>query len=273
MKWFIGFTLCILLVFCSVASAIDVPHYTGYVNDYAGLLDKSDREKLESRLVEYEKLTSNEIAILIVESLDGENLEEFSIRVTDSWKPGKADKDNGLLLLISKSDKKIRLEVGDGLTGRLTDVLSGRVIDGEISPEFKNGDFYEGIDSGVSMIIKIIDGEFTQDDYNREQKVQVVVIAAIIAVVIVVFVGAVNSVAGGIVGAICGLILGGLLFSIIGTIVSVIVMAIIGVIGGLIFREIAESSGSYSGGYSGGGGGSFSFGGGSFSGGGASGGW
>ena len=277
MRKLICFTFCILSL-CSVAFGLNVPGYSGYVNDYAGLISKSDKQKLELKLKEYEEKTSNEITILIVKSLEGENLEDFSIRVADSWKPGKKGKDNGVLLLISKKDKKIRLEVGDGLTGKLTDLLSGRVVDGEISPKFKDGDFYKGIDNGVSMIIKIIEGEYTQDNYNKEQRTQGFIVAAVIAVIISVIVGAINSVAGGIVGVICGLILGGLFFLITGTIISTIVMAIIGIIGGLIFREVVGGDGDYYGGGSGsysggGGGGGFSFGGGSFSGGGASGGW
>jgi uncharacterized protein len=270
------FTFCILFL-CSTAFALNVPSYSGYVNDYADLLSKSKAQKLESRLKEYERLTSNEITILIVKSLEGENLEEFSIRVADSWKPGKEGKNNGVLLLISKKDKKIRLEVGDGLTGKLTDLLSGRVIDGEISQKFKDGDFYEGIDNGVSLIIKVIEGEYTQDNYNQEQKTQGFIIAAVIAIIISVFIGAINPVAGGVAGGICGLILGGLFFLLTGTIISVIVMAIIGVIGGLILREMGGGSSDCGGGYYGGGGGGdgggFSFGGGGFSGGGASGGW
>jgi uncharacterized protein len=275
MKGLLGFVL-ISFLFCSVTFGLDVPGYTGYLNDYADLLSKSERQKLESRLVEYEKLTSNEIAILIVESLDGENLEEFSIRVADSWKPGKADKDNGVILLISEEDKKIRLEVGDGLTGRLTDLLSGRVIDGEISPKFKNGDFYEGIDNGVSMIIKVVEGEFTMEDYEHEQKVEAFFLVGLVFAIIAVLAGALSSVAGGAVGGILGSILGTIffeLFGLAGIIISAIVMIIIGIIGGIILRAMAEGSGGYGGGYSGGGGGSFSFGGGGFSGGGASGGW
>jgi uncharacterized protein len=280
MRMFVCAVVSILLSYLPV-SARSVPGHTGYVNDYASLMSKSDAQKLEERLKEFEKLTSNEIAILTVESLEGENLEDFSIRVADSWKPGKRNKDNGVLLLISKKDKKMRLEVGDGLTGRLTDLLSGRVIDGAITPKFKNGDFYGGIDGGVSMIIKIIQGEYTQDSYNTEEEYKAYGGLCVVLIIVSVIAGAISVVAGGVVGGLCGLTVGGFCAGFPGAIIGAIIGAIVGIVGGIFLRFMLENSGSSGGsggGYSGGssdsgGGSSFSFGGGGFSGGGASGSW
>ena len=129
----------VLLLLPLTAVALDVPHATGYVNDRAGLLSPSTRLKLEHFLEKFEKSDSTQIAVLTIPSLEGESLEEYSLKVAEQWGIGQKGKDNGALLLIAKAERKVRIEVGYGLEGRLTDLLAGRIIDYEITPRFKQG--------------------------------------------------------------------------------------------------------------------------------------
>ena len=138
------------------------------VHDEAKVLSASGAEQLEARLKAYEDSTSNQIAILIVPSLDGEVLEEYSLRVAEKWKLGQKDKDNGVLLLVAVEDRKMRIEVGQGLEGVLTDALSNRIIRNEIAPEFRRGDYEAGVVAGVNGIVKAIGGEYTATDTDGD---------------------------------------------------------------------------------------------------------
>ncbi|MFZ1806664.1 MAG: TPM domain-containing protein [Cyclobacteriaceae bacterium] len=131
------------------------------VHDDAKVMSAGAAEQLESQLKLYEDSTSNQIAVLIVPSLDGDVLEEYSLRVAEKWKLGQKDKDNGVLLLIAIEDRKMRIEVGEGLEGVLTDALSNRIIRNEMAPEFRRGDYEAGVLAGVNGIIKAIGGEYT----------------------------------------------------------------------------------------------------------------
>ena len=151
--------LVVLLVAAS-AMALEVPPYKGYVNDLAGMMSPQARQTLETRLTELDKIESTQVAVLTVPTLDGDDINEFSIRVVDEWKIGQKGKDNGVLLLVSKADRKIRLEVGYGLEGVLTDLLSSQIITNVIGPRFKTGDFDGGFIDGVGAISGAVRGEF-----------------------------------------------------------------------------------------------------------------
>lgn len=133
---------------------------SSYVNDYVGLLDASTKQGLENELKEFENQTSNQIVIAIFPSLEGENLEDFSIRLAQKWKVGQKGKDNGVILLVFKKDRKLRIEVGYGLEGVLTDALSKSIIQNEMLPSFKQGDYSTGIQRGAAAIQKAIQGEY-----------------------------------------------------------------------------------------------------------------
>lgn len=270
-----------LITWCFLLTSVlakDVPRPVGHVTDLAGMLTRQEISSLENKLKNYENTSSNEVAILIIESLEGEILESYSIKVAQKWGIGQKDKNNGVLLLISKNDRKMRLEIGYGLEGVLTDAMSGRIIDGTITPRFKDGDFYGGISDGVEMIIKVCEGEFTAEDLANETKFMVVFFISIVIVFLISLIGAFNSGAGAITGGFLGIVPGLILGSTPVLIFGIIAGIIVGFIGGIIMRAIAETSGS-SGGYSGsswsssGSSSSSSFGGGSFGGGGASGSW
>lgn len=153
-----------LLLLPALLAATEVPYLAGHVNDGAGLLSAETATYLEGMLKAHEDSTSNQVVILTVTSLEGEVLEEFSIRVVESWKLGQKGKDNGVLLLVAHDDRKVRIEVGRGLEGSLTDATSGRIIRNEIIPQFKAGDYNAGIRAGAEAIVGAIQGTYVASD-------------------------------------------------------------------------------------------------------------
>jgi uncharacterized protein len=124
------------------------------------MMSAGTRAKLESDLHSFDLSDSTQIAILTIDSLDGDPLEDFSIRVVDQWKIGQKGKDNGVLFLAVKNDRKMRLEVGRGLEHVLTDLAAGRIIDRIVAPSFKAGRFDEGFEAGTLAIIQTTRGEY-----------------------------------------------------------------------------------------------------------------
>ena len=139
-----------------------------HVHDEAGVLSQAAIDRLEKELKEYEDSTSNQLAILVIPSLDGDILEQYSLRVAESWKLGQADKDNGALLLIVVDDRKMRIETGQGLEGALTDAVCSRIIRKEIAPAFRKGDYDEGISAGIQAMITAIGGEYVAEDADND---------------------------------------------------------------------------------------------------------
>jgi uncharacterized protein len=132
------------------------------VHDEAKVLSQSTIDALEAELKKYEDSTSNQIAILIIPSLNGDILEDYSIRVVERWKLGTKKNDNGVLILIARDDHAMRIEVGEGLEGVLTDAMTNRIIRNEMAPAFRRGDFDAGVSSAVASVIKAIGGEYTE---------------------------------------------------------------------------------------------------------------
>lgn len=159
----ISFLLALLLSLTFAAcswAALAVPALKGRVNDTADILSPGTRQQLESMLAELERSDSTQIAVLTIASLEGEVLEEFSLKVAETWKIGQKGKDNGALLLIAKNDRKLRIETGYGLEGRLTDLQAGRIIRDVIRPKFRDGDFDGGTLAGVTAMIAAVRGEY-----------------------------------------------------------------------------------------------------------------
>jgi hypothetical protein len=125
---FVALVFCVMLFIHGGAQALDVPPLKGRVNDYAGMISPGVRAQLEMELKDFEQSDSTQIVILTIESLEGESLEEFSIKVAETWKIGQKGKDNGAILLVAKKDRKTRIEVGRGLEGKLTDLTAGRIV-------------------------------------------------------------------------------------------------------------------------------------------------
>jgi uncharacterized protein len=151
--------LSLLVGLAPGAAAIEVPYLTGRVNDYAGVIPAETRERIERRLEAYEKETTVQIAVLTVGSLDGEALEDYSMKVAETWKLGRKGKDNGVLLLVAQRDRKMRLEVGYGLEATLPDALCRRILDGVVRPRFRAGDYGGGVESGVDAVIAALGGK------------------------------------------------------------------------------------------------------------------
>lgn len=164
----------LLLIFCLLfplsSQALEPPKASGYVNDRAGLLTAPVRLKLEQFLRQFEETDSTQLVVLTIPSLEGDSLEDFSLRVAESWGIGQKGKDNGALLLIAKQERKVRIEVGYGLEGKLTDLLAGRIIDHEITPRFKNGDFDGGVIAGVASMAEAVRGEYQGTGTARREK-------------------------------------------------------------------------------------------------------
>jgi uncharacterized protein len=127
------------------------------VNDYAGILSPADRERLEARIAERERATGAQVVVAIFPFLDGENLEDFSIRLAERWRVGQKGLDNGVILLVFVRDRKVRLEVGYGLEGALPDAVAGQIIRDALAPAFREGRYAAGLEAAVSAISARID--------------------------------------------------------------------------------------------------------------------
>ncbi len=152
--------LWLVLVSGVSAWALDVPALTGPVVDLAGVLPSTTVEQLTQDLRAHEAKTSSQVVVLIVPSLEGEPLFDFSHRVATTWKLGRKGTDNGVLLLVAIRERKVRLEVGYGLEGVLTDARSAQIIRNEIVPRFRTGDFSGGISAGVRAVLSSIEGTY-----------------------------------------------------------------------------------------------------------------
>jgi len=281
----IGFLCLTALMWNSPGHALQTPDYKGYVNDYADMISAGMEIKLERALQSFDLTDSTQVAILTVPSLEGDSLEGFSIRTVDKWGIGQKGKDNGVLLLVAKKERKIRIEVGRGLEGVLTDLMSGRIIDGIITPLFKAGNFDAGFESGVAAIIKVTRGEFTADQLPRRQvrkKAPPIISYLFFGILIISFLGNVSRPLGIVAGALLLPLFAFLGFSSF-SLLMLLLLFPAGALGGFLIPLLFASSmrsrgGFYMGGGFGGSGGGFGggfggFGGGGFSGGGASGGW
>jgi len=274
--------LCLLALFLAslaIHAEVAVPPLTARVTDLTGTLSPSQRDTLERELQAFESRKGSQIAVLIVPTTRPEAVEQYSLRVAETWKLGRKGVDDGVLLLVAKDDRELRIEVGYGLEGAIPDAVAKRVISEIIIPFFKQGDFYGGIHAGVSRLIRLVDGEPLPPPQARDNSwagIQNLLPFAFVAAVIgggllrALFgrlVGA--SIAGGIVAFVFWLIVSSLLASLIGGIAVFLFVLMAGV------RIGPAGYGGLGGGLGGGGfgGGGFGGGGGGFGGGGASGSW
>lgn len=141
---------------------------TTYVTDKTGTLTSSQLKSLETKLAAFEKETSSQLVVWMEPSLDGNSVEDRSYEIAEQNGIGQKSKNNGVLLYIAKDDRKLRIEVGYGLEGALTDALSSQIIRKEITPQFKKGNYYDGINAGVDAIIKAAKGEYTADKDSKD---------------------------------------------------------------------------------------------------------
>jgi len=289
-KQTVSFVLACILAsaFTSLSFALDVPPLTGRVVDLAQVLPATVAASLARDLEAHESKTSNQVAVLILSSLEGEPLESFTHRVATTWKLGQKGTDNGVLFLIAMRERKIRFEVGYGLEGTLTDARSAQIIRSEIIPRFRDGDASGGVAAGVAAILKTIEGTYQASDKMApgldSDAMGQVVVAVIVGLMVGLGLMSVNRLLGPIAGTglsvllapwlVPALITGGI------TLLLLTLISAASAGGGGRGRHRGDDwiwyssrSGGWGGGSIGSGGGGFSGGGGGFGGGGASGNW
>jgi len=289
-----GLALPLLLGLALAAAAQDlqpVPKLAAHVTDLTGTLTAGQQTALEQKLSAFEAAKGTQLAVLVVPTTQPEEIEQYSIRVVDEWKLGRKGVDDGALLIVAKDDHKVRIEVGRGLEGVLTDALSNRILDETIKPEFRQGNFYGGIDAGLDRMMKVIQGEPLPPPEQRWQPGRRGRGGGLLLpLVFAVFAG--SAVLRGIFGRTVGSVLtgagAGLLVWLAGYALALAGLAAAGAFLFTLLGGLGRGSGWSSGGFGGGwggfggglgggsggfGGGGFSGGGGGFSGGGASGSW
>ncbi|MGA1824777.1 MAG: TPM domain-containing protein [bacterium] len=272
--------ICAVFLLClpHYLVALEVPDINARVNDYANMISRQAEAHIEQMLRNLELSDSTQVVVLTIPSLEGEPLEDYSIRVAQTLGIGQKEYDNGVLFLVAQNERKIRIEVGYGLEGKLTDMLAGRIIDYEISPRFKNGQFDEGFISGVQAITQAVRGEYkasrrpASTGRRRSNKSGNALMPFFILLIIISFLGKSKRLFAAIVGALLFPIIGWLTLSL--ALPLIIFLIPLGFLLGLI-SPIFFFRGGFFGGMGGGfsSGGFGGFGGGSFGGGGASGGW
>ncbi|NGZ09448.1 MAG: hypothetical protein CV088_08665 [Nitrospira sp. LK70] len=275
------------LLLTTSAVALDVPPLTGRIVDLAHVLPNSTTELLTAQLTAHETQSSNQVAVLIVPSLEGEPLEEFSHRVATTWKLGQKGTDNGVLLLVAMKERKVRIEVGYGLEGVLTDIRSAHIIRNEIVPRFRAGDIPGGVTGGINAIVKTIEGTYQASEKAVPREGNDIIGQAVVAVVVGLLVGLLFMNLHRFIGPVAGagittLLAPWLVPALVASGITLLLLLIIGASGtggrrsrsrGMDDWVWYSSRGGGWGGGSFGGGGGFSGGGGDFGGGGASGNW
>jgi uncharacterized protein len=151
------------------AQEISVPQLHEHVTDFTNTLQFSEWRSLETQLKRFEDSTSTQIAVVMIQSLQGDDITDYSLKIAEANKIGTKGKDNGLLILIAKDDKAIRFEVGYGLEGSLPDALCDQIIRNEIRPRFRDGDYYGGISAGLDAVIKTTKGEYKTEGRTRDK--------------------------------------------------------------------------------------------------------
>jgi len=266
-----------------------VPPLTGRVVDQTGTLSAAEKDALESRLADLEARKGSQIAVLLVPTTQPEAIEQYSIRVVDDWKLGRKGVDDGVLLLVAKDDRAVRLEVGYGLEGAIPDATANRVIDEYILPRFREDDYAGGIAAGVERLIALVDGEPLPEPQARRSGDPLENVFPVIFILSLIVGGILRRVLGPFPGAVgTGVIAAGVTWLLAGILGITLFMGIVGFLIGLVGgggsgRWSSGPRGRHGGGFGGGlgggfgggggGGGGFRGGGGGFGGGGASGRW
>ena len=154
----------LVLLFVSLATlseawCAEIPYLTGRVNDNAQILSESAKELLSEELKAHEDRTSNQVVVLTITSLQGESIEDYSNQVYNEWGLGQQDMDNGILMVVVSDERKMRIEVGYGLEGEMTDLMAGRIIREVMAPRFREGDYDGGVTEGALAVIGVLEGQ------------------------------------------------------------------------------------------------------------------
>jgi uncharacterized protein len=263
----------LLLASCAVVADVAVPPLKSRVTDLTGTLDTAQKATLEQTLAAFEKKKGAQIAGLMLPTTQPESIEQYAVRVEETWKLGRKGVDDVVLLVIAKDDRKLKIETGYGVEGVLPDAVAKRIIDEDIVPHFKQRDFYGGVSAGVERITRVIDGEpLPPPKTVTSQKrggIDVNHLFIIGSIVVLVVGGILRAIFGRFIGAgVVSVLVGIIAWSMTGAFFIALIAAIIAFI-------FTMTNGGNGGGFSSGGGfsGGFSGGGGSSGGGGASGSW
>ena len=285
---FIQFCLCSLMLFLPLAlkAQVPVPALTAQVVDTTGTLNAAQQAELIQKLQAFEAAKGSQIAVLLVQSTKPEEIEQYSLRVAETWKIGRKKIDDGAILVVALQDKTLRIEVGYGLEGALTDITSKRIIEEIIIPQFRQGDVAGGIAAGVDQMMKVIEGEPLPEPVKTpaKSKGSAVEEMAPLLFMLAIFLG------GGLRKAIgklpAAMATGGVVFVLAWLFAGTVIIAILAAIAAAVITLFGNTGGmgrlgGLGGGFGGGGGrrgggfggGGFGGGGGGFGGGGASGRW
>jgi uncharacterized protein len=283
--------LLILLLALPAWAQVAVPPLKGRVTDLTGTLKAEQTASLEQMLQSFEARKGTQIAVLMLPSTTPETIEQYALRVAEQWKIGRKKVDDGVVLVVAKDDRTVRIEVGYGLEGVLNDATANRIIREVIVPRFREGDFYGGLSAALDRMIRVIDGEPLPPPTRAAPQAQGGLLQSLPVLLVLAFVaGAIlrrvlgrflgSMATGGAVGALAWLLAGTLAVALLAGIVAFF-FTLVGGVGGSGRRYHGRYPGGYGGwsggwgggGFGGSGGGGFSGGGGSFGGGGASGRW
>jgi uncharacterized protein len=222
-RFWLALALClIVLVGACTGGGVhvqDFPKYVGYVNDFAGLLSSSARTQLEAQLTQLEQDTTAEVVVVTVDNLNGSTPEYYANELFNDWGIGKKSEDNGILFLVAFEERQTRIEVGYGLESIITDGRAGRILDNDVIPHFKNGDYEQGIISGVASIEGYIRGDTSPSvieenpisDFVSKSDIWLptLIIMGVISIYLLGWMARTKSFwLGGVWGVICGLTLG-----------------------------------------------------------------
>ena len=278
----------IALFWVAIAGAqVPVPPLGGRVTDQTATLTNEQKSALEQTLRSFEERKGSQVAVLIVPSTAPETIEQYALRVAEQWKPGRKNVDDGAILVVAKDDRTLRIEVGYGLEGALTDADSKRILSEVIVPRFRQGDFYGGITAGVDRILRVIDGEPLPKPEERPPAgmrgigsilpvlmILALAVGGVLHTVLGRFPGAL--VTGGAVSVVAWMLAGAISIALVAGLIAFLFTLLSGGMGGRGRGGGGFGGGGFGGGGFGGGGfggGGFSGGGGGFGGGGASGRW
>ncbi|HEY2781445.1 MAG TPA: YgcG family protein [Steroidobacteraceae bacterium] len=289
----LGAGLVLLFSVALAGADVAVPPLAARVTDLTGTLSGGAVARIEAKLAAFEAKKGSQIAVLIVPTTQPEEIEQFSIRVVEAWKLGRKGVDDGALLIVAKDDRRVRIEVGQGLEGALPDAIANRIVAETIAPRFKLGDYDGGVEKGIDQMISVVNGEpLPPPDRKWERRNGVGNMLPVLLVVVFVVSGVLRAIFGRLFGSVAtGGLTGGIVWLLshlipfgIGAGVLAFLFALLtggsrsgwstgGRWGGMGGFGGGFGGGGFGGGGFGGGGGGFSGGGGGFSGGGASGSW
>lgn len=292
-RWRVWLAAAALLTLLGGGAALagQVPPLEGRVTDRASMLGPAAQRQVEALLADLERTDSTQIVVLTVPSLEGQSIEAFALQVAEAWRIGQRGLDNGAILVVAQQERRLRIEVGYGLEGRLTDLVAGRIIREVIVPRFKAGRFDEGILAGVEAMVGVVRGEFAPPAASEREALPMQALPFVLFafVFLVTMLGRISRRLAAVGGALAAPVLG---YTALGMgFPMVLALVPIGLAAGILLSVLAPLAGSgavpprrrpnggspwgggFGGGFGGGGGGGFSGGGGGFGGGGASGSW